>query len=941
MTSEMKRLLLASTLLMGLPAMAHAQDSTPANASANAADAEPEGGAIVVTGSRLSNPNLEQAAPIMAVSAKEIALTGQVNVENILKDLPQILPGSTAASNNPGGGVATADLRGLGAARTLVLVNGHRYVSYDTNQIVDLNTIPTALIERVDVVTGGKSAVYGSDAVTGVVNFVTKQDFDGVQANANYRLTGEGDGAQYNGGLLVGKNFADGRGNITIYGDYMRRKSILQSGRSYTSVAQTDGTSGLVAGGSGTTPDGKVTLDGTGYKFAQDGSYSLYESPADAYNYASENYLQVPQKRELLSAQWHFDVSDHLTLYGEGQYIHNRVKNQLAPTPLTGTFSIDTDSSFLSSSSQALLASYDTDGDGYTSTAINRRLTEVGDRISNMDSKAYRGLIGARGQISGNWNYDAYFSYSRTRQVERQSGNVSASRVQQALQTTYDSSGNLVCSDTSNGCVPLNIFGAGNISQEAADFISIDTVNRSTITEKVASGAITNSNLFDLGAGPAGLAFGAEYRSEHGSFEPDEALASGDVIGFNSSEPIAGGYNVKELFAEIDVPLIADKPFIHRLDFNGAYRFSDYSNAVSQVSTFSAGLVWSPVKDISFRGQFSRAVRAPTVNDLFSGNAQNYESATDPCAKDSATGTSEAITNANLNASCLASGIPASKIGNYTADSQIESYNGGNTALREETANTWTVGTMIQPRFAPGLSFTVDYYHIKIDNFITAVGTSNIIKSCYGTKENGWTPIDTSACALLPRDSNTYMITGAIDNLTNSGGVKTDGIDFDAQYAIPLAFGAQDSSKLTLRVSGTRLLHWTFNPTANLSSASVECAGKFGLLCNNVYAKWRLNSRATWSTDGATVSLAWRHLSPVKDDDNSTKYTVEKIKAYDYFDLTAQIDVADRFTWNIGMNNMFNKKPPILGDNQEQSNTYPTTYDVYGRTFFTGVTVNF
>ncbi len=933
MTSEMKRLLLASTLLMGLPVAAQAQDT----AATSGAEAEPESGAIVVTGSRLSNPNLEQAAPIMAVSAQEMKLTGQVNVENILKDLPQILPGTTAASNNPGGGVATADLRGLGAARTLVLVNGHRYISYDTNQIVDLNTIPTALIERVDVMTGGKSAVYGSDAVTGVVNFVTKQNFEGVQANANYRLTGEGDGATYNGGLLVGKNFADGRGNITVYGDYTRRKSILQSGRSYTSVAQTDdGEGGLTAGGSSSIPAGRIALGGNNYKFGEDGSYSPYTS-ADAYNYASENYLQVPQKRVLLSAQAHFDVSDHLTLYGEGQFIHNKVKNQLAPTPLTGTYSLDTDSSFLSSSTQSLLSSYDTDGDGYTSASVYRRLSEVGDRISNMDSKAYRGLIGARGQITGDWNYDAYFSYSRTKQVERQYGNVSASRVQQALLTTYDASGNLVCSDTSNGCVPLNIFGAGNISQAAADFISIDTVNRSTITEKVVSGAITNQNLFDLGAGAASVAFGAEYRNEHGSFNPDEALASGDVIGFNASEPTSGGYNVKELFAETFIPLLADKPFIDRLEFNGSYRFSDYSTAADQVSTFSLGLVWAPVKDISFRGQFSRAVRAPTVNDLYSGSAQNFETATDPCS------TASALTNANLNASCLSSGIPSNLIGTeYNGgDAQIDSYNGGNRNLREETAYTWTVGTMIQPRFIPGLSLTVDYYHIKIDNFITAAGTSNIISACYGTAANGWTPYDTSYCSLLPRDSNSYTITGAVDNLSNSGGVKTDGIDFDMQYAIPLAFGIHDSSKLTLRMSGTRLLNWTFKPIAALSDLTVDCAGRFGLLCGNVYAKWRLNGRATWATDGKTLSLAWRHLSPVKDDDDSTTYSVEKIKAYDYFDLTASIDVDHRFTWNVGMNNMFNRKPPILGDNQEQSNTYPTTYDVYGRTFFTGITVDF
>ncbi|KQM19295.1 TonB-dependent receptor [Novosphingobium sp. Leaf2] len=930
MTFPLKRLLLASTLLMGLPATAHAQDTTPP-ADDTASDAQ----AIVVTGSRLRNANLEQSAPIMAVSAQELQLSGQVNIENVLKELPQVLPGSTSASNNPGDGTSTADLRGLGAVRTLVLVNGHRYVPYDTNQIVDLNTIPTALIERVDTVTGGKSAVYGSDAVTGVINFVTKQDFDGVQANANYRLTNSGDGATYDGGLLVGKNFADGRGNITLYGEYTDRKAIKQSARSYTAVTQTDdGAGGLTAGGSGTIPAGSVTLAGSKYKFGTDGSYTPYTS-ADAYNYASENYLQVPQKRQLLFGQAHFDVSEHLTLYAEGQYVRNKTINQLAPTPLTGTYLLDDNSSFLSPSSQALLSSYDTNGDGYTSAAVNRRLTEVGDRMSDIDSKAYRALVGARGVISGDWNYDIYGSYARTRRVETQYGNVSASRVQQALLTTRDSSGNLVCTDASNGCVPLDIFGAGNISQAAADFISLTAVNRSTITEKVASGAITNNNLFDLGAGPAGLAFGAEYRSEKGSFDPDAALASGDVIGFNASQPTTGGYNVKELFAEVDVPLLADKPFIEKLSFNGAARYSYYSTAAKSVGTFSAGLLYAPIKDISLRGQFSRAVRAPTVNDLYSGNLQNFETASDPCA------TSAATANTSLFNSCVANGVPAANVGNLSSETQINSSNGGNKNLREETANTYTFGAVLQPQAIPGLSLTVDYYHIKIDNYITAAGTNNIISACYGTATNGWTPYDTSYCSLLPRDSNSYLINGAVDNLSNSGGVKTAGIDFDAQYTVALGFGVNKSSKLNLRVSGTRLLSWQFKPISSIPDLVVDCDGKFGLLCTNVYAKWRLNSRVTWATEGTTLSLAWRHLSSVKDDDPSTDYSVEKIKAYDYFDATASFDVGGRFTWNIGMNNMFNRKPPILGDNQEQANTYPSTYDVYGRTFFTGIVVNF
>lgn len=931
MTSHSKRLLLASTLLVGMPSAVHAQDASKNDAPDNS------GEAIVVTGSRLSNPNLERAAPIMNVTAKDLEVTGQVNVEAILKELPQVLPGATAASNNPGGGVATADLRGLGTTRTLILVNGRRYVSYDSSQIVDLNTIPMALLDHVDVVTGGRSAVYGSDAVSGVINFVTKQNYEGLETNANYRLTGYDDGGTFNTYVLAGKNFADGRGNITIYADYIKRSAIKQSARSYTAVTQTDdGAGGLTAGGSGSIPAGRFVVGGSAYKFTQDGGYSAYTSPDDLYNYASENYLQVPQTRKMINLQAHYEVSDAVDLYAEGQFIKNNVKNQLAPTPATGSFSIDTDSSFLSSSTQSLLSGYDTDGDGYTTVSLYRRMVEVGDRISDLDSTAVRGVLGARGELGKGWNYDAYFSYARTHQVEHQYGNISRSRLQQALLTTYDSSGNLVCSDTSNGCVPIDVFGAGNISSDAASFIAITTRNASTIVEKVASAAITNNELFDLGAGPAGIAFGAEYRSEHGSYNPDAELSSGDVIGFNASEGLSGGYNVKELFTEVDVPVLADKPFIHRLDVNAAYRFSYYSTAAKAVSTYSFGTVWAPIADISLRGQYSRAVRAPTVSNLYSGQSQSYEAATDPCT------TSTATSNANLNASCLANGVSTSAIGtSYDGGStQIESYIGGNPDLREETADTYTLGAVFEPTFLPRFSLTVDWYKIKIANYITSAGTANIISACYGTSANNWTPYDTSYCSLLPRDS-TGTISGAIDYLSNSGGVKTSGVDFEARYWFPVNLGKSGDNRIDLRLSGTHLNSWTFTPVAAISDLTVNCAGKFGLLCENVYAKWRLNGRATLQSGDTTVSLAWRHLSPVNDDDDSTDYTVEHIKAYDYFDLSASLLVAKKFTWQLGVNNLFNRKPPVLGDNQEQSNTYPSTYDVYGRTFFTGVTIKF
>ncbi|MFC3580380.1 TonB-dependent receptor [Sphingomonas hylomeconis] len=893
---------------------------------------------IVVTGSRLGGLQLQQASPIAVVTAKEIALSGQVNVENILKDLPQLVPSSTGASNNPGGGVATADLRGLGANRTLVLVDGRRYVSYDSNQIVDLNTIPAGLIERVDIVSGGRSAVYGSDAVAGVVNFVMKKDFSGVEANANYRINEAGDGGTFNGNVLIGGNFADGRGNATLYLDYTKRDGILQSARDYSRQALVDdGEGNLIAGGSGSIEGTRFAIGGVGRKFETDGSYSAYNSATDAYNYAPSNYLQVPQKRFMMSAQTHYEVSPAFNVYAEGQLINNRVDNKLAPTPFTGAVSLDADSSFLSASSQALLQGLDPDGDGYVTSTIYRRLTEVGDRVSSTDNTAYRAVLGARGDLGGGWNYDAYYSYSKTRAVETQTGNVSRSRVLQALRTTYDANGNLVCSDTSSGCVPLNIFGAGNISEAAASFITIPVQNTSSITEQVASASISNRDLFDLGAGPVGIVFGTEYRKEFGSYNPDYALSSGDVVGFNGGEGLSGGYDVKEAYTEVAVPLLADKPFAHRLELNGAYRYSYYSTAAKSVNTYSGGAVWAPIRDISLRGQYSRAVRAPTVNDLYSGSGQDFPTATDPCT------TAVALTNANLNASCLASGVPAALINtDYDGGStQIQTVVGGNPNLREETSDTYTAGIVLQPSFLRGFSLTVDYYKIKIANYISSIGTSNLLTACYGDAGNGYTPYDTSYCAALPRDANSYAITDATNALSNTGGVKTRGVDFEARYATDLGFGAfgTDTSRLDLRFSGTRLIDFDMKPIATISDLTVSCAGKFGVSCGNPYSKWRLSARTTYSTGPMTVSLLYRYLSSVEDDTGG--YSVNHIKAYNYFDLTTAFTVKPGFTWSVGVNNLFDKQPPILGDNQEQANTYPSTYDPYGRAFFVSTSVKF
>jgi len=497
-----------------------------------------------------------------------------------------------------------------------------------------------------------------------------------------------------------------------------------------------------------------------------------------------------------------------------------------------------------------------------------------------------------------------------------------------------------------SGCAPANIYGPGNISSDAAKFLSVNTKNSTHITEQVASAVITNNNLFNfgLGAEAVGIVLGTEWRKVNGDFAPDFILSSGDVAGFNAGQPTGGGYNVNEFFGELVVPIIAERPFAHRLELNGAARYSDYSNSVGGVFTWAAGGQWAPVRDITIRGQYQRAIRAPSVSALYLGPAEDFPAFTDYCFS------SAALANPGLAATCQATGVPAANLGNDTlSQSQVRAIGGGNPDLKEETADTWTAGAVFQPTFAPRLSLSVDYYEIKVKNAILATGPGADFTrdACYGTESNGFTPYDQSFCNYIHRDAS-GEITRVDDTNLNAGYWKTRGVDFELQYGVPLGFGIMggETSRLDFRVSGTRLIQFDFNNLAAIPDLVSECAGKFGATCGNPYAKWRGNASASWSTGPALFQVRANYVGPV-DDDGSSGYTAEElyrshIGGYVTFDLAASFAVDEHFTARIGVNNVGDRKPPIIGDaNSEQTNTYPATYDVLGRRFFVGVSAKF
>ena len=1005
-----KAALLTGTIMAGAmiasPAMAQVDDQVNEPATEPAA-ADTQIAPIVVTGSRIARRNVETAAPVAVVQDEEFELSGTVNVENVINTLPQVVPGTTSFSNNPGNGTATLNLRGLGAARTLVLVNGRRWLSYDTAQIVDLNTIPSFLLDSVDVVTGGASAVYGSDALAGVVNFRLR-DVDGIEMGGQYSLTERGDGARYEVHGAIGTSFGDGRGNATVYGEYYQRESIFQGDRDFSRFALggETGDDPLQQFGSSTLPQGvlryfggatglgpQTTFDdddiqtdsGIG-EFAANNAV-VFDEPGnfraragDLYNYAPVNYLQLPQERYLIGGYADYDIGGGHTAYTEVAYVNNRVATELAATPVTGDFNVALDSvqPFLSAADYQNLLAIDAaestrnaafnaamedqdpdtpgvqftpvvDDPGIVNLFIQRRTLETGSRNSLDERNAFRLLGGMRGPINDYLSYDAYYMYSRTRNANVQEGNISASAFQRGLDGTDPA---------------INIFGPNTLTPGMVDQISILAQNGDVSSQQVANAAISGTfGDFAIGADsePVAFAFGGEYRKVSSEFIPDTALSSGDVIGFNAGQATEGSYDVKELFAEVNVPIEFGSA---RLELTGAARYSDYSlEAVGGVWTYAGGVEFSPIPDVTLRGQYQRAVRAPNVGELFGGQAIGFPAATDPCGTDAAT-------SGALRDLCLASGVPAGNLGNDDAiqlNTQIPATFGGNPDLQEETSTSWTAGVVLQPSFFPGFTLTADYFDIEIEDAISTITLQQTFNLCFTQVQDVNDPI----CApFFPADGSSIRNPAGVITTANPpalGGqniatLNVSGIDLQAAYSTVLPFslltntGEQDFN-ISFLGTWTEESSFLAFPGADL----LDCAGEFGLNCGEPTPSFKWTTRASFIDGPLTTSLRWRHLSGVDDDEDTVDFSEfngsERIPAYDLIDLTFSFMASEAATFTFGVNNIFDNLPQtprfdgivvsnsndgtLLGDNQEQANTYPSTYDVLGRDFFVSVDFKF
>lgn len=961
--------LLCSTVL-ATPAFAQTSAPNQPQASAPAGQAS-EVAEIVVTGSRIARPNAETTSPIISLPAEAFSQTGAVTLEDTLNRLPQFSPGTGSTTNdNLSGGITTLNLRGLGSNRTLVLLDGHRLPTATQLGAVDVNMVPQALIQTVDVITGGASAAYGSDAIAGVVNFKIKHDFTGVQVDLNHGVSARGDGSTYQVAVTAGTGFADNTGHIEGSLIYDRRYGVSNADRSFSRIVRPSSnlpggayiadadnlpSAAVVNGvfaGYGVAPgsvsaSSNLGFNNNGSLFTYSSSNYNYQSGAPdiinngriRYNSSGNNGLILPIERIGGYLRAEKGVGDDTKVYIEGAYQHFTSSARYAPAGFT--FDVPATNPFIPANLATILASR---ADPAADFTVARRFTDVGFRTASTRYDEFRVLAGANGRLQiRDWKWDIYASYGQVRANETDRNGYSIDALTKLL---YASDGGR--SACAGG---LNIFGT-NLGSACAAYIRRDVTSLTRTTQKVVEASIEGS-LAHLPAGDVRFAVGGDYRQDQFRFSPDAELQSGDLVSFSTGAipPVSGAVSAKEAFAELLVPLIHDTLFIRKFEIGGGLRYSDY-NAFGAVKTYRGEVNWEVVRGVRLRGGYSRAVRAPSVGELYSQQTQaspligdpGPAGQGDPCDVRGSYRTGSSA--AQVRQLCLAQGVPQAFIDSFTFDNtQLVDggTTGGNKKLKPERADTFTGGVVLEPRLGilalQGLSLSADYYNITVNKVIGTIDGLTVLQRCYNF--GGFNPSyssDNVYCKLFGRSSSTGAINSISLNNQNLGQYKTSGIDVALNWRIPLgALGAgSESDSLNLNVAATRLLDFKIQTFPG--EASVQYSGFIGDIG---YPKWRTVTNLTYTHGPFALNVQHRYLAGMTDaslvgtDDRS-----EKVGSVNYFDLSLAADINTDATLRLGVTNLSDVKPPIYSS-FSQSNTNPGVYDVLGRAFYVGLGIKF
>jgi iron complex outermembrane receptor protein len=938
---------------MVVGSVAAAQDIVPPpDAAQNPATtaAEPSGADIVVTGSRIRRNPLDQDAPIVFVGQEDIAKTGLNSINDVLQRLPSSGGGLNGKFNNSGnlgnppdgGGVgagsAEIDLRYLGSRRVLVLVDGVRYVNGASASGVpgstDLNSIPDSMIERVEVLQDGASAIYGSDAIAGVVNIITKKRQKGIDASAQLGGYGAGDGFSQNYSLSWG-NGGDGPMQIVVGGNYVKQGSVDAGDRAISRFPAPYGSSCLDGGCSGFLPNGRFAgsawgfaggdatliapeVDGTAPELAD---FRAFAGAPDRFNFAPFNYLQIPLERYGVFANFKYELADDINFSAKGIWNERKSKNQAAPlpfgvgvaagiTPVLDNIVIDATNPF---------NPFGVDLDSTNMDFILRRFVEGGPRRfeQKVDTTYLTATLDGKFDLFGhNWFWDLNGAYGKNKAKQVMFGNINSDHLRTAL-------GPLATCNATQGCVPFNIFGgAGTITPAMMDwatFVQRDSSNQKMwdVTANLAG------SIIDLPGGPLGLAIGAEYRDQKGRFDPDPVVAAG----FSSdipAQPTGGGYKVKEVYAELSAPILKDIAFADLLELTGAARYSHYKTDTGQTfshTTFKAGLNWKPYEDLRLRGSWAQGFRAPSIGELFGTASRFDQTLSDPCSNDS-TAAQNFNNNTTVRANCIAAGVPAG--GTYAqANPQISVIVGGNQDLEPETSKSLVIGGVWSPSFARGLSAELNWYKIKIKGAIQTVDAEVTLNNCMVDN-------DPAACALVTRTSN-GILTQVSGLLLNIAGIETKGIDFNLAYrGIDVGMG-----KLGLTWNNTFLRNFDVIVPITGGTQTISREGTEQGSPSQGFPKWKSIGVLDWDGTAFGASLTGRYVSKLKEGDGNT------MNARFYTDLQLRWtspDFADHFGFALGVNNLFKTKAPGCFT-CDINNFDPTVYDVPGRYFYARASV--
>ena len=940
---------------------------------------------VEITGSRIKTLSTDTASPVVTLSAESIKIAGATNIEEMLNALPQVFAGYGAQVSNGSTGTATVDLRGLGPTRTLVLVNGRRLPAGDPNYVpADLNQIPTSLIKRVEVLTGGASAVYGSDAVAGVVNFIMNDRFEGVQVLAsrsvnNHKQKGDvndagvargitppgnvgGDGGITDLSVTLGSNFAGDKGNATLFLGYRQQSALLQAKRDFSDCSlglSTANASGFACGGSSTSFPGRFTqLDQvTGAilrnsTFAPDGSVRPYVGTRDAYNFGPLNYFQRPDDRYTAAAYANYKVSDLAKVYAEFNFMDDHSVAQIAPSGLFfgNTYQLTGQNPLITPAMQAALGI--TPG---SATPINvyigRRNVEGGPRRDDIRHTMFRSVLGVKGDY-GPWSYDLSAQVGKVIYQEQYNNDVSIVKAQRAL-SVVGTAAAPVCQSVVDGtdpnCVPYNIFAPNGVTAAAVNYLNTPGLKRGFTSQLVyaASGSVDLGGYgvkLPTASSGASLAFGFESRQEKSRLDTDAEFTSGDLAGQGGPTiGVGGAYSVQDVFGEFKLPLVEKLPGVESLSLIASYRNSKYSTD-QKTNTYAVGLDWVVVKGYKIRGSVQQAARAPNIIDLFSAQSVGlFNMSSDPCGSQANTVAGQPRTPSTYTlAQCQLTGITAAQY-NTDLDSPAGQYNalfGGNPRLRSEKSNSFTVGLVLQP--IRDLSLTADYFSFKVKDAISTVPPNIALTQCLTTGNAAY-------CGLITRSASGTLWTGnsAIQaGNANIAAFETSGLDLGLDYGFKMAA----MGRLDVSILGTYTQKFINEPTPG--QGTYDCVGYFGNTCGSPTPKWRHSARLTWATPyDISVSTTWRYFGAVKDEGTSTNGFLAaakispqgKFSAVNYIDLSASYNFAKQYTARIGVRNLFDKDPPlaVTGAPFGNGNTYPVAYDAMGRQLSLSLTASF